>query len=71
MNMKIVHAQTVLPEHVLEELKKKSGEDATKEAIAKAVEHYLKCSYTEEPLEKRLERALKRRETSSEKVIKR
>ena len=33
--MKIVHAQTVLPENVLEELKKKTRESATKDAIAK------------------------------------
>ncbi len=60
--VKIVHAQTVLPEDVLEELKKKTGESATKDAIAKAVEHYLKCPYThEEPLEKKLEEIIRRR----------
>ncbi|AEA47096.1 MAG: hypothetical protein DRO98_00990 [Archaeoglobales archaeon] len=60
--VKIVHAQTVLPEHVLEELKKKTGESATKDAIAKAVEHYLMCPYThEEPLEKKLEEVLKKK----------
>ncbi|MBO8181731.1 MAG: DUF5371 domain-containing protein [Archaeoglobus sp.] len=60
--VKIVHAQTVLPESVLEELKKKTGEGATKDAIAKAVDHYLMCPYThEEPLEKRLEEVLKKK----------
>ncbi len=60
--VKIVHAQTVLPEDVLEELKKKTGESATKDAIAKAVEHYLKCPYThEEPLEKKLEEIIRKR----------
>jgi hypothetical protein len=60
--VKIVHAQTVLPENVLEELKKKTGESATKDAIAKAVEHYLMCPYThEEPLEKKLEEVLRKR----------
>jgi len=60
--VKIVHAQTVLPESVLEELKKKTGESATKDAIAKAVEHYLMCPYThEEPLEKKLEEVLKKK----------
>ncbi len=59
---KIVHAQTVLPENVLEELKKKTGESATKDAIAKAVEHYLICPYThEEPLEKRIEEVIKKK----------
>ncbi|RLE46231.1 MAG: hypothetical protein DRJ31_10250 [Candidatus Methanomethylicota archaeon] len=60
--MKIVHAQTVLPEDVLEELKRKTGESATKDAIAKAVEHYLMCPYThQEPLEKKLEEVLKKK----------
>lgn len=60
--VKIVHAQTVLPESVLDELKKKTGESATKDAIAKAVEHYLMCPYThEEPLEKKLEEVLRKK----------
>ncbi len=59
---KIVHAQTVLSESSLSELKKKTGENATKDAIYKAVEHYLMCQYThEEPLEKRLEDTLRKR----------
>lgn len=59
---KIVHAQTVLSESALSELKKKTGENATKDAIYKAVEHYLMCQYThEEPLEKRLEDTLRKR----------
>ncbi|MCC6027987.1 MAG: DUF5371 domain-containing protein [Archaeoglobus sp.] len=61
--VKIVHAQTVLPENVLEELKKKTGEPATKDAIAKAVEHYLVCPYThEEPLKKKLEEVIKKKQ---------
>jgi len=60
--VKIVHAQTVLPESMLDELKKKTGESATKDAIAKAVEHYLMCPYThEEPLEKKLEEVLRKK----------
>lgn len=60
--VRIVHAQTVLPENVLNELKKKTGESATKDAIAKAVEHYLMCPYThEEPLEKKLEEVLRKK----------
>jgi len=59
---KIVHAQTVLPEDVLEELKRKTGEMTTKDALAKAVEHYLTCPYThEEPLGKRLEEVIKKK----------
>ncbi|MCD4806210.1 MAG: DUF5371 domain-containing protein [Methanococcoides sp.] len=45
--MKIVHAQTVLTEDQLEELKKKSNEPSTKEALSIAVQHYLECEYTE------------------------
>jgi len=60
--VKIVHAQTVLDENALNELKKKTGESATKDAIGRAIEHYLMCQYThEEPLEKRLEDTLKKR----------
>lgn len=40
---KIVYVQTVLNEEELEELKKKTGEHTTKEALRKAVEHYLSC----------------------------
>ncbi len=59
---KIVHAQTVLPEDVLKELKKKTGESTTKDALAKAVEHYLKCPYThEDTFEKKLEEIIKKK----------
>ncbi len=58
----IVHAQTVLNEDTLKDLKKKTGENATKDAIATAVDHYLRCSYTnEEPLEGKLEEIMKTR----------
>ena len=57
--MKIVHAQTVLPEEELEELKRKTGEKATKDAIAKAIEHYLQCPYTHKLMEKRIEDVLR------------
>ncbi|MFW5936144.1 MAG: DUF5371 family protein [Candidatus Hadarchaeota archaeon] len=47
---------------MLSELKKKTGENATKDAIAKAVDHYLRCQYTdEESMEKRLEEVLRKR----------
>lgn len=58
----IVHAQTVLSEDMLNELKKKTGEQATKDAIASAVDHFLRCSYTqEEPLKGKLEEAMKKK----------
>ncbi len=40
--MKFVHIQSVLPEDDVLALKKKSGESSIKEAISKAVYHYLK-----------------------------
>ena len=59
---KIVHAQTVLPEDVLKELKKKTGQSTTKDALAVAVEHYLECPYThEDTFEKRIEEIIKKR----------
>ncbi len=45
--MKIVHAQTVLTQDQLEELKKKTKEPSTKDALSTAVQHYLECEYTE------------------------
>ncbi len=42
-NMKIVHVQSVLPQEDVIALKVKSGESSIKEAISKAVYHYLKC----------------------------
>ncbi len=41
--MKFVHVQSVLPQEDVIALKIKSGEDSVKEAISKAVYHYLKC----------------------------
>ncbi|MCX9075934.1 MAG: DUF5371 family protein [Candidatus Methanoperedens sp.] len=41
--MKIVHIQSVLPEEDVIALKQKSRETSIKEAIARAVYHYLKC----------------------------
>ena len=39
--MKIIHVQSVLPEEDIITLKIKTGESSTKEAISKAVYHYL------------------------------
>ncbi len=41
--MKYVHVQSVLPQEDVTALKKKTGESSIKDAIAKAVYHYLKC----------------------------
>lgn len=46
--MKIVHVQSVLPQEDVIALKEKTGESSVKEAIAKAVYHYLKCDDDEE-----------------------
>ncbi len=41
--MKYVFVQSVLPQEDVIALKKKTGESSIKDAIAKAVYHYLKC----------------------------
>ncbi|MFZ3168638.1 MAG: DUF5371 family protein [Candidatus Methanoperedens sp.] len=41
--MKYVHVQSVLPQEDVIALKQKSGQSSVKEAISKAVYHYLKC----------------------------
>lgn len=45
--MRIVHVQTVLTEQDLASLKTKTGEQTTKDALAKAAQHYLECRYVE------------------------
>lgn len=45
--MKIVHVQSVLPQEDVIALKAKTGESSVKEAISKAVYHYLKCGNEE------------------------
>ncbi len=45
--MKIIHVQSVLPEEDIITLKMKTGEPSTKEAISKAVYHYLDCPEAE------------------------
>jgi len=40
---RFVHVQSVLPQEDVIALKEKSGESSIKEAISKAVYHYLKC----------------------------
>ncbi len=41
--MDFVHVQSILPKEDVIALKEKSGESSIKEAISKAVYHYLKC----------------------------
>jgi hypothetical protein len=43
MMTKIVHVQSVLPNEDVIALKVKTGEASIKEAISKAIYHYLKC----------------------------
>jgi hypothetical protein len=45
-NMKIVHVQSVLPEEDVIVLKEKTGGLNIKDAISKAVYHYLECDNT-------------------------
>lgn len=60
---KIMHVQTVLTEDDIEALKQKTGESSTKEALNKAVMHYLECEYTqaEDMWAKKLERVIQRK----------
>ena len=46
--MKIVHVQSVLPQEDVIALKEKTRESSVKEAISKAVYHYLKCEKKKE-----------------------
>ena len=65
---KIMHAQTVLTVDDIEALKEKTGEASTKDALAKAVTHYLECEYTqvEDMWAKKLEKAVKRKKKEDE-----
>ena len=65
---KIMHAQTVLTVDDIEALKQKTGEDSTKDAISKAVAHYLECEYTqvENMWAKKLEKIVKRKQKEEE-----
>ena len=42
-NTKLIHVQSVLPQEDIMALKEKTGESSIKEAISKAVYHYLIC----------------------------
>jgi len=60
---KIMHVQTVLVVEDIEALKMKTGETSTKDALAKAVQHFLDCEYTqvENMWAKKLEKVVKKR----------
>lgn len=60
---KIMHVQTVLEVEDIEALKEKTGEPNTKDALSKAVKHYLECEYTNitDMWSKKLENAVKKR----------
>lgn len=60
--VKIVHVQTVLTVDDLEALKQKTEESSTKDALSKAVMHYLECEYTKagDIWAEKLEKAAKR-----------
>jgi hypothetical protein len=65
---KILHVQTVLMEEDIEALKSKTGESTTKDAITKAVNHYLECEYTkvEDMFAKKLQKVIKRKQKEEE-----
>ena len=60
---KIMHAQMVIIDDDLNSLKRKTGEKNTKDALAKAVDHYLECEYTQESdmWAKKLEKVVKKK----------
>ena len=63
-----MHAQTVLTMEDIEALKQKTGESSTKDALAKAVTHYLECEYTQvqDMWAKKLEKVVKRKKKEEE-----
>jgi hypothetical protein len=46
--MNLVYVQSVFPQEDVIALKKKTGESNIKDAVSKAVYHYLKCQKTDE-----------------------
>ena len=45
--VKIVYARAILTVDDIEALKQKTGESTAKEALSKAVMHYLECEYVQ------------------------
>lgn len=68
--VRLVYAQTILSEKELNELKRRTGKNSTKSAVAAAVNHYLDCQHThKESLEEKLERTLRSRRSEKENYI--
>lgn len=44
--VKLVHIQTIIEEDKVLLLKERTGEHATKDAVSKAIHHYLECENT-------------------------
>jgi len=63
-----MHVQTVLMVEDIEALKLKTGETSTKDALARAVSHFLECEYTqvEDMWAKKLEKVVKRKRKEEE-----
>ncbi len=63
-----MHAQTVLTASDLTALKRKTGENNTKDALSKAVAHYLECEYVHvgEMWARKLEKVVSRKKEESE-----
>lgn len=45
--IELVHVQSVLPKSVVQSLKQKAGTSAIKEAVSRAIYHYLSCDDAE------------------------
>ncbi len=56
--MRVVYVQTVLEKEKLEKLKEKTGEKLTKDALFKAIKHYLSCKGELEEIAGQIERYL-------------
>ncbi|MCZ7392622.1 MAG: DUF5371 family protein [Candidatus Methanoperedens sp.] len=67
---KIMHVQTVLVVEDIEALKIKTGETSTKDALAKAVSHFLECEYTQDKnmWAKKLENVVNKRSKHEEEI---
>jgi len=58
---RLVHVYIPLSEDIIEALKVKSGERTIKDALAKAVYHYLNCPYTTPQPKKQSKKSFKGR----------
>jgi hypothetical protein len=58
---RLIQVYVPLPEDIIEALKAKSGECTIKDALAKAVYHYLNCPYTTPQPKKQSKKSFKGR----------